>query len=250
MARRRTRRRGRCSTPVGDSAGTRRWTATDPAASGGDAARAPTAGRGTSRRGAGCAGRPLRSGRARRRARRSGSATASRGGTAAWERPARGPGIRPIGSTRLPRGSAAGGAVEASAPLAVRDERTARGAGGTAGGNSARAASPAGVTSSGGCSSGSMVGDRPSGAATSTAAGAAGTGSARGSGTGAVARAGSSPSGSTYPSSSDATRIPRWTCGSTASSSALVPILPTVSPSATIRPCSTSSEPSCASVTA
>jgi len=89
-------------------------------------------------------------------------------------------------------------------------------------------------------------------------AGGGGCGAETGSGDGGGSSAeawtgglgGSSPSGSTYPSSSLATRIPRCTCGSGVSASTLVPTLPTVSPSATTRPRSTSSAPSCASVTA
>ena len=91
------------------------------------------------------------------------------------------------------------------------------------------------------------VGDGGAGGWTATGAGAragAATGSGAGDGAGAGAvRGGRSPSGSTYPSSSDAWRIPRWTLGSSCSGVPLMPIVPTVSPSPTEAPFATSIEP-------
>jgi hypothetical protein len=49
-------------------------------------------------------------------------------------------------------------------------------------------------------------------------------------------RGGSSPSGSTYPSASDATRTPRWTLGAACSGSPLDPIVATAEPSSTVSP--------------
>jgi hypothetical protein len=76
------------------------------------------------------------------------------------------------------------------------------------------------------------------------AAGAAGGGVA-GSG-----RVGSNPSGSTYPSSSSARRMPRWTVGTACSGVPLQPIVPTVSPSVTEALFATSIVPRWTSVTA
>ena len=78
-----------------------------------------------------------------------------------------------------------------------------------------------------------------------------GTGDDTASDGGAVeTRAGRNPAGSRYPSSSVATRIPRWTYGVATSGSPLGPIVPTGSPSATAAPFVTTSEPRCVSVTA
>lgn len=71
-----------------------------------------------------------------------------------------------------------------------------------------------------------------------------------GSVTGAGASAGNSPSGSTYPSESAATRTPRWTCDCEVTASALAPTVPTTAPSSTTLPRSALVEPSCRSVTA
>jgi hypothetical protein len=65
-----------------------------------------------------------------------------------------------------------------------------------------------------------------------------------------VTRGGSSPSGSTYPSSSDARRIPRWTLGTDCSGVPLVPIVPTVAPSETVSPFATPIVPRWTRVTA
>ena len=81
-----------------------------------------------------------------------------------------------------------------------------------------------------------------------TGAGAA-TGAAGGGAAGTV-RAGSNPSGSTYPSSSSARRMPRWTVGTGCSGVPLQPIVPTASPSATEAPFATSIVPRWTSVTA
>jgi len=66
----------------------------------------------------------------------------------------------------------------------------------------------------------------------------------------AVGRAGRSESGSTYPCSSAARRIPRWTYGVCTSGEPLGPIVPTTPPSATASPFATPAEPRCVSVTA
>jgi hypothetical protein len=117
---------------------------------------------------------------------------------------------------------------------------------------------------------GNAVGEAGVGEATGTAAGATAAGSrstaadAAGAGGGAwtgsgaaagwaeeaAARAGRSPTGSTYPSGSAATRIPRWTCGAAVTGSALSPTRPTTSPSSTVLPRTTSVAPSWSSVTA
>ena len=101
-----------------------------------------------------------------------------------------------------------------------------------------------------------VVGDAAGGGACGvTTGGAAWTGA----GLGAVAagevgatvtRGGSSPSGSTYPSSSDARRIPRWTLGTDCSGVPLVPIVPTVAPSETVSPFATPIVPRWTRVTA
>ena len=85
-----------------------------------------------------------------------------------------------------------------------------------------------------------------------TTAGGAGSGDATGAGSGAVSgdRIGSSPIGSTYPFGSDATRMPRWTCGACVTASSLAPTSPTISPSATVPPRATEIAPSWSSVTA
>jgi hypothetical protein len=85
-------------------------------------------------------------------------------------------------------------------------------------------------------------GGRAATGSSSEVAAATGSGVATGAGAGA-ARGGRSPSGSTYPSSSDARRIPRWTLGSSCSGVPLRPIVPTVSPSLTAAPFATSTEP-------
>jgi hypothetical protein len=113
----------------------------------------------------------------------------------------------------------------------------------------------AGVTGAG---VGVTAGDGAGGAGVRTAAGAgagpgAGAGSGVGGGAGAgagAARGGSSPRGSTYPSSSAARRIPRWTLGTSCSGVPLAPMAPTASPSPTVAPFPTSIVPRWTSVTA
>ena len=150
-------------------------------------------------------------------------------------------------SAPAPRGSAARGADSSRRldglgrrGLGLDSRPTAAGAGGeTSSSTGAGGGEIAGIVG-GGAGGGAGDGD--------------GTGAGGGGGSGAGAcgagRGASRPSGSTYPSSSAAIRMPRWTCGPGVSGSTLVPTLPTVSPSATNRPRSTSSAPSCARVTA
>ena len=97
---------------------------------------------------------------------------------------------------------------------------------------------------------GAVTGDgaatAPGGAAAADGTGgvvATGGGGAGACGRGAVARGGSSPSGSTYPSSCDATRTPRWTLGTGCSGSPLEPIVATGEPSSTASPFATSTVP-------
>lgn len=87
---------------------------------------------------------------------------------------------------------------------------------------------------------------RPSPAGAGAGAGA----STDAGGAGDVARGGRSESGSTYPSGSEAIRIPRCTYGCATSASPLGPIVPTVAPSETPAPRVTPIEPRCTSVTA
>jgi hypothetical protein len=83
--------------------------------------------------------------------------------------------------------------------------------------------------------------------AETTAGAEAGVGAGAGAGAG---RGGSSESGSTYPSSSAARRIPRWTLGTSCSGVPLEPIVPTAAPSLTASPFATSIVPRWTSVTA
>jgi hypothetical protein len=151
-----------------------------------------------------------------------------------------------LASSASPTGSVAGsgGSVLEPVRLGLLGERrwSAASRGGGAGGDDVDSAG----SGSGSCSATGVGGG--AGGVAGTVSGAAGGDGAGTCPTGG--RGGSSPSGSTYPSSSLATRTPRWTCGSGVPGSMLVPMLPTVSPSATTRPRSTSSAPSCASVTA
>jgi hypothetical protein len=63
-------------------------------------------------------------------------------------------------------------------------------------------------------------------------------------------RAGNRPSGSTYPSSWEAMRMPRWTLGTACSASPLKPMIPTGEPSSTTSPLATAAEPRWTTVTA
>jgi hypothetical protein len=65
-----------------------------------------------------------------------------------------------------------------------------------------------------------------------------------------VPRGGSNPSGSTYPSSWDATRTPMWTLGTACSGSPLEPIVATEEPSSTASPLPTPMDPRWTRVTA
>jgi hypothetical protein len=84
------------------------------------------------------------------------------------------------------------------------------------------------------------------------AGGGAGAGGAGGVGLGATGGAdkgGRNRSGSTYPFGSSERRTPRWTYGTSCSTSPLGPIVPTASPSATLAPRETLIEPRWVSVT-
>ena len=109
----------------------------------------------------------------------------------------------------------------------------------------------AGAAGSAGAAGEVVGGDGGRTATDADAEAGAGTGSGVGVGAGgAAARGGSSPSGSTYPSSSDACLIPRWTLDSSCSGVPLAPIVATVSPSPTVAPFATSIVPRWTSVTA
>ena len=84
------------------------------------------------------------------------------------------------------------------------------------------------------------------------AGGGAGAGGAGGAGlgaTGGAVKAGRNRSGSTYPFGSSERRTPRWTYGTSCSTSPLGPIVPTVSPSVTFAPRPTLVKPRWVSVT-
>ncbi len=106
------------------------------------------------------------------------------------------------------------------------------------------AAEADGVVEAGGAGGGSCAGTT----AGATAGDTAGSGSGSGTGAGSP-RGGSNPSGSTYPSSSAALRMPRWTLGTDCSGVPLVPIVPTGAPSETVSPLATPTAPRWTSVT-
>jgi hypothetical protein len=132
------------------------------------------------------------------------------------------------------------GTTAASAATAG-DVAAGLGVDGCGAGAGALAVATAGAGAGAGPGAGAGVGPE-----TTTGAGAgAGGGVATGSG-----RGGSRPSGSTYPSGSAATRMPRWTLGAVCSGSPLEPIVPTGDPSATVSPFATPIDPRWTSVTA
>ena len=147
-----------------------------------------------------------------------------------------------VGGVSLP-GDAAGEVTEDAADAAVA---ATAGAVPVTDGGAAGAGACAGATTGEGA--GGDGGRTVTGAGAEPGAGAA-SGAVDGAGAGA-ALGGSSPSGSTYPSSSDARRIPRWTLGPSCSGVPLTPIVPTVSPSPTVAPFAISIVPRWTSVTA
>jgi len=94
---------------------------------------------------------------------------------------------------------------------------------------------------------GAVVAGAGTAAGGGVAAGAAG-GTGLGTSTGSD-RCGRNSSGSTYPFGSSERRTPRWTYGTSCSTSPLAPIVPTASPSATVAPRWTLIEPRWVSVT-
>jgi hypothetical protein len=154
------------------------------------------------------------------------------------------PACRELG--RVARRSTATGRADGfpAGAAAVACDQDARGGSGWDTG-SATASGSGSTTSAGGAA---VRGAATGGAATggvSTGAGGATT-----CGGGAVGcRTGSSPSGSTYPSGSEATRMPRWTWGCDVTASALSPTTPTSAPSATVLSRTTVVAPSWSNVT-
>ncbi|HWO81689.1 MAG TPA: hypothetical protein VNM44_14670 [Gaiella sp.] len=172
----------------------------------------------------------------------------------------------PVADGAVPEPAPSKGARAAACGVAGADDS----------GDGVAAAPPAGAAAAGGDAEADAAADvgaeapPEAGAATDTGAGCAAVGGvAGGAGTdeaaGAVVvtgagdsgvdgrvtpRGGSSPSGSTYPSASDATRTPRWTLGAACSGSPLDPIVATAEPSSTVSPFWTSIDPRWTSVTA
>jgi hypothetical protein len=115
-------------------------------------------------------------------------------------------------------------------------------AAGVAGGDAASVAGGGAVSVAGGAVAGVVGGAGPGTALLD--AGGAGAGGVR------TGRCGRNRSGSRYPCSSAATRIPRWTYGSSTSVSPLEPTVATRAPSATTSPLRDDRSPRCVSVTA
>ena len=148
-----------------------------------------------------------------------------------------------VATGSAPASPASDGAAPGEGTAAATEGAAVAAAGG------AVAAEGDGVVGAGGAGGGSCAGITAGAAAGETAG--SGSGSASPSGTGAGSfRGGSNPSGSTYPSSSAALRMPRWTLGTDCSGVPLVPIVPTAAPSPTVSPFATPISPRWTSVTA
>jgi hypothetical protein len=154
--------------------------------------------------------------------------------------PAGAPAAVALGGAAAAAGAAGAGAGAGAAAGAGAGVGAGAGAGVASAGLAAPGPACAGATAWAGLTTGTEL------AAGGTAAGGAGAGAVGGA---EGARGGSRVSGSTYPCSSDVRRMPSWTYGTLAPGSPLEPIVPTPSPSATVAPSFTATEPRCVSVT-